>query len=537
MVLILIVLTAASLRFIHLTSVPPSLYWDEVSQGYNAYSILKTGKDEHQEFLPLARFQAFGDYKAPVNIYLTVPSIALFGKTEFAVRFPSVLLGTLTVLVTFFLVRFLFDKQKNREYLALVAAFLLAISPWHIQLSRAAFEGNVATFFTVLGVAFFFYALRRSSWLILASTVSLILAFYSFNAHRVFIPSFGLLLIVLYWRELLQLKKQIVVSLLVGLILILPFFIYFQTPESKLRFTEVNIFSDVGIVKDANSLIAADGDSVVAKIVHNRRVLYARSFVSHYFDFFNPEYLFIKGDVNPRFSDRFNGQLYLWMLPLLLVGIYILYAKPSKIGIVLVGWILLAPLVGATARETPHALRSETFIPVFEIIAGLGAVTLATHLKPRIHRLYPAALMLGGGSVFLSVFAFWHNYLVHNPVLYSTDWQYGYRQVVEKTQSLALKYDTIYFTSVYGRPYIYVAWYGDFTPQEFWTQIDQKRDAMGFYNVDRLGKYRFVDDLPAVLLPHTLVVMPQEKIPRGTKVLDTITFLDGKPAFVIAETQ
>ena len=74
-ILLGIVLLAGFLRFWQLASLPPSLYWDEVSQGYNAYSILTTGKDEHQEFLPLARFQAFGDYKAPVNIYLTVPAI------------------------------------------------------------------------------------------------------------------------------------------------------------------------------------------------------------------------------------------------------------------------------------------------------------------------------------------------------------------------------------------------------------------------------------------------------------------------------
>src|SRR3989344_6701054 len=94
--LTLIIVLAAILRFWHVTQTPPALYWDEVSLGYNAYSILKTARDEHGKFLPLTNFGAFGDYKPPAYIYATVPSIAVFGLNEFAVRFPSALFGTLT---------------------------------------------------------------------------------------------------------------------------------------------------------------------------------------------------------------------------------------------------------------------------------------------------------------------------------------------------------------------------------------------------------------------------------------------------------
>ena len=44
----LIILVGFLLRFYNVWSNPPSLYWDEVSQGNNAYSILKTGRDEHK---------------------------------------------------------------------------------------------------------------------------------------------------------------------------------------------------------------------------------------------------------------------------------------------------------------------------------------------------------------------------------------------------------------------------------------------------------------------------------------------------------
>ena len=108
LVLIAIILLAAILRFYKLAEVPPSLYWDEASLGYNAYSILKTGHDEHGVFLPITNFAAFGDYKPPGYVYMTVPSIALLGLSELAVRFPSALFGTLTVFLTYLIAKKLF---------------------------------------------------------------------------------------------------------------------------------------------------------------------------------------------------------------------------------------------------------------------------------------------------------------------------------------------------------------------------------------------------------------------------------------------
>src|SRR5438477_12751586 len=92
----LIVLFAFVLRIVNLANVPSSLNWDEVSHGYNAYSILKTGKDEWGFALPTI-FRAYGDYKLPVYIYVTAVSEFFFGLNEIAVRLPSVIAGTLSV--------------------------------------------------------------------------------------------------------------------------------------------------------------------------------------------------------------------------------------------------------------------------------------------------------------------------------------------------------------------------------------------------------------------------------------------------------
>src|SRR4030042_5008814 len=159
--LICIILIATILRFYQLSQIPPGLYSDEVSNGYNAYSILKTARDEYGNLLPLS-FRSFGDYKPPFYIYVLVPSIAVFGLNDFAVRFPSAFAGVLTVLLTYIFTRQLF-KNNN---IALWASFFLAISPWHLQFSRGGFEANFMIFLTLLGVVLFLNSFKKSFLLI-----------------------------------------------------------------------------------------------------------------------------------------------------------------------------------------------------------------------------------------------------------------------------------------------------------------------------------------------------------------------------------
>src|SRR3989338_9842876 len=99
--LLAIIILAVILRFYKIDTNPPGLYWDEAAFGYDAYSVLKTGRDQHGHLLPLS-FESFGDWKLPGYHYLLIPSVKIFGLNEFAVRFPSAFLGTLSIIIFFF---------------------------------------------------------------------------------------------------------------------------------------------------------------------------------------------------------------------------------------------------------------------------------------------------------------------------------------------------------------------------------------------------------------------------------------------------
>src|SRR3989338_3340847 len=181
--LIFILILAAVLRFYQLGSNPPNLDWDEVSLAYNAYSIITTGADEYGNSFPLLSIRSFNDYKPPMYVYSLIPSLLLFGKTDFAIRFPSALAGTITVLFTYFLVNELFRNKK----LSALAALLLAISPWHLQFSRIAFEANLALLFFVAGIFFLVKSFSQAAFLPL-SAATLGIAMFSYHSLRLIIP-------------------------------------------------------------------------------------------------------------------------------------------------------------------------------------------------------------------------------------------------------------------------------------------------------------------------------------------------------------
>ena len=181
------------LRFYKLGQIPSGFVSDEASFGYNAYSLIKTGKDEFGQSWPII-FRSFGDGKMPVYFYLTIPSVLLFGLTEFAVRFPSALLGTLTILLIYLFTKEIVKSKNDKsgwrlKIWPLISALILATLPWHIHFSRAAFEANIGLFWITLGSWLWlkFIKNRKKSTLGLG-LIAFTLSVFSYHAPRIFVP-------------------------------------------------------------------------------------------------------------------------------------------------------------------------------------------------------------------------------------------------------------------------------------------------------------------------------------------------------------
>lgn len=154
--LVLIIAISLLLRIYNLANNPIALNQDEAINGYDAYSLIATMRDHHGNFLPIM-LESFGDWVSPVITYITIPFVQLFGLSEFSIRLPVALLGVGTVVLIY-----LFSLQVlNDKKLALIAAFLLAIIPWHITLSRWAIPPSIVPFFMLLFMTVFLWAVKN----------------------------------------------------------------------------------------------------------------------------------------------------------------------------------------------------------------------------------------------------------------------------------------------------------------------------------------------------------------------------------------
>src|SRR3989344_2786651 len=279
-------------RFYKLSQHPVSLSMDEVSIGYNAYSILKTGRDEWGQSFPLA-FRSVGDYKPPVNIYLTVPSIAFIGLTEFAVRAPVALLGSLSVIVFIFLLKEL--EVKRIGYL--FGGFWLAIVAWHIHFSRGSFEAVTALFFILLGVLWFLICIRKKSLIYFSFSLALFaLSLWAYHAERLFTPFFLLFLLFIYRKDLgflVKKKEKLFISLIPFIVLIIPFIhLTFFTKVVQERAISTSILREQSLIRELNyGKYQSTGEAVF----DNDLYLIFRHFLGKYLNYFDLRFWFWKG--------------------------------------------------------------------------------------------------------------------------------------------------------------------------------------------------------------------------------------------------
>lgn len=417
-ILIGLLFIAALLRIWQLGSVPPSPSLDEVSIGYNAFSLLKTGRDEYGYFLPII-LRAYDDWRPALYIYLVVPFIAVFGLNVFAVRLLSVVLSLLTIYLAYRLVKILFPESIlvrgfviHTELLAYSVVFLLALSPWHIYLSRLGHEVNLGLFLTVASVyAFLRSVIAREKWSFTIAAILFGLSFYSYQSQKVIIPILLITVLILYKKEVVRFGKTSLVAGSVFFFIALPAVILTFSPEGMMRFRGTSVFSTAGpSYQSANDLLKAKNDhNLLGELYFNRRFVPVRLVTSQYVSHFNPRWLFA-GSERENHKVPFLGLFYIFEAPLLLLGIllFVFSNIERRLKVLLLIWFFTGPLPGAITTDAPHAMRSFTLLPPAQIFEGLGLVSAYSLLK--IKRLHLAGLALFFVFVMYSVGFFLSGY-------------------------------------------------------------------------------------------------------------------------------
>ncbi len=531
-----ILLIASVLRLWQLGNIPPSPDWDEAALGYNAYSILKTGRDEYGTFLPLS-LRSFDDYKPPLYMYLTVPSVAVFGLNVWSTRLPSAIMGVLSVFGTYLLIRELIEDKdtKRKRYLPLIGALLLAISPWHIQFSRIAFEANIGVSLNIWVLYFFFLSLRKPWW-VAATAVLSGLGLYAYHSERIFLPLILLILGGIYRKHLWKYKKQFGMALVLGAITVAPLVpvTFNKTALTRLQGTS-SLADQTGLL--ARSVLKLERDQKVGdkfgELFDNRRLVWVQTLANGYLSHYSIKWLFLTGD-NPRHHAPDMGLMYLFELPFWFYGMYLVFKRGGKIALFLFGWFFVVPIAASPTTELPHAIRTLNFLPVMQIFTAFGMYEICSKFKVKSSKFNLKYLFIIFYSLFiiLNIIFYLHMYFGHMNREFSQSWQYGYKQAVEYAEEHKGEYTKIVVSIKLEQPHMFFLFYTAYDPKKYLTEggtssggFEEIRNAFDIYEFRSIHWDSENHD------GSTLYIGTPKEIPAANK--EKIDYLDGTPAILI----
>lgn len=508
-ILLAIALLFLFTRFYKISEIPSGVYWDEASIGYNAYSILQTGKDEWGNALPL-HFKAFGEYKLPVYIYSVILPVKLFGLNELSVRLPAVIFALFNILLTYLIAR----KISKNEIVGLLSAFSLSITPYFFIFSRVGYEAVPGLTFFLLGV-FFFLQTQQRSWNFIFSTASLVLSMYTYNGYRILSPLtlliFSIWLIIL-WKA--KLNRRIIPLILAGAIFILGSFPLYNFLRSE---NSISRFQAVGIENLDRKKVFVGLDI-------------SKNFLAH----FNPVYLFVSGDSNLRSQLSGFGELYIYDAIFLVMGL-IYFRKHPQINRILPVLLLLGFLPASVSREVPHALRSLAVAPFFSIFTALGVVYLSEKFGENKNKLL---LVIVAGYVGL-FFVYFNNFTKVYASQSASFWQEGYKLIFQKYSKEFAGFDHVLISDRYAQPYIFALFYMQYNPDKFRSGVVYNTDNRRVTSqVKSFDKFIF-DDIDYNQLPSgkTLIFAhPTDRL-NELWVKNILYHDDGSVAFYVYEYQ
>ena len=540
-ILLLILFLACILRFYELPNNPSGLTWDEAALGYNSYSLLQTGRDEYGTLLPL-NLKSFGDWKPAFYVYLDIPFVAILGLNELAVRFPSAIFGILGVLGIYLLVNELFKKKS----LALLAAFFLAISPWHIQFSRPAFEANVALTFNIFGVYFFLKGLRNKKWFIWSALV-FGLSLLTYQASRLFVPLLILGLLFIFKKDYHR-KNLIAPTLVIIFFLSLVGWTFLTGQTSRLATQNFFAYSRSQVeIKTITNEDGMDVNSLGFQLLHGEWWAYTKGLVERYLIYFSPKMLFTDGDYSQRHKVPDLGVLYYFSVILIPLGIVYLLKFGGAGNKIIFFWLLLASLPAVLSRDLISILRAFNMVIPWVILEAAGIWWLIEKIRG-VKKYWGYMVTILIGLVIIANFLIYlDRYFVHAPKEYSNYWLYGYKQVFEDLINMDLSNkNQIVVTDIYGQPYIYYLFYTKFPPEKFQkqAQLDQPGvDVGSVRNIDNI-EFRHIYWPADRGEKNSLFIGSFDELPDKDilsypeyKILKDINFLNGLPAFRIVETQ
>jgi 4-amino-4-deoxy-L-arabinose transferase-like glycosyltransferase len=504
-----LLVAAAALRLVALSAAPPALLPDEASNGYDAYCLLETGKDRWGAFLPL-HLEAFGrgDYRPALYAYLTVPFVGLLGPEhlDLAVRLPAAIWGVATIACFYALIARVGDRRT-----ALWAALFLALSPWHLRISRFGHESALTPGFLIVALLLLSKAgwplhgpcgpsvgtpRLRALWMVAFGLV-VGLSLYSYASMRLFMPVMLVAGALIYrdaWFRFLKGGLSSPGNPSPNLWALLAGFAAFLLVVTPLLCATYTHWDQVS------------GRARYASWFHQglpwTETLWrvGRQYLAH----FGPRWLLTQGDRSALSPLPGVGQVNWCLLPLLPIGLIHAWRqrRANQAYAVALAWLLLYPLPSALCPDAPHGNRAACGIGVFEWIAAIGISALLGRWPGRPGRNRVLSGVLLASSLLHATWVVHRYWTTTRQPFMAHLLQTDLREAVIFLRTRWTDYDRIFISEHTSNeqqwanlhPYIYVLTYLPVAPAQFhaWEKtVGYRPPDNGFHYVESAGPFTF----------------------------------------------
>lgn len=449
---------------------PACFTTDEAAFGYNAYSLLKTGRDEYGTLFPL-RLKSFGDYKMPLYSYLSVPFIAMGGLNETSTR---ALNTVISILFPFIIFGLSYQFLKN-EKTAVFAALFFSLSPGMQIIGRQAHESYLTTFFICLSLLLLF---RRSYLLFL---ISLIPLSFGYQFSRLWLGFISLFVLFFAIKKYVSWRFFILYSVV---------FIFLLVPDIIVKPARVNnllFFNNMGLGLQTAELRSEDG----SRIMYNKATVGVKNFLFSHLTYFSPQFLVIQGDDNKRFGYEGISPITLVEYIFIFIGMYYLFKDKQKFRFILIILFVISPLASSLSWAGNSLTRSLPMFIFIHVLSAYGVIRLVKNAAFSFKPFIIVALIITYG-----IFSFysWDFYFHHYPKRAQTirAWQCGNREMAQFVKDTYKNTDVFYITKKNGQPYIFLLFYLQYDPLIYHKQAQlSKPDEFGFGQVEKFDKFNF----------------------------------------------
>jgi hypothetical protein len=454
--LILIFVFSLFIRTVNLEEIPVGFHSDEARVAWNSLSLLKTGRDDWGNLLPLY-YNTFGDYRPAAILYATIPSIMAFGRTVFAVRFPSALFGSLAIFPLAYIATHILKRKDTVAGVS--AAFLWAITPWTIATSRATSEVVISTTIALTGLALFIHAFsvkKNNTKVLVAAFAILALSTFFYHTARILVPIYWVTSMLYFKKEIFKLHLMKAASICaISLLLLTIVFSFGQA--SRGRLAQVSILS-TNVLGAKNERLQTKPSTVSHLFSISRMV------TIQYTTYLSPQFLI--GDIAKpvRYMTSETGLISVATSFLLIIGLCLIIKKKiSSFPLVL---LLISPLPAAiTIEDTPNLHRAFFMLPFLLIIAAQGLASL----KQKSVLFLPLLVIS-----LLSFFGFLSSYFGTQSQDIATFRNGSAKEMALYLNEVKSRYSKVYVTNDPDSPYPWFAFFSEKDPNEF-NEFAKKR--------------------------------------------------------------